>query len=237
MTDAMDRDRCAAPPGGIELENVEFRYPGTDYRLRVPRLAIAAGTRSAIVGPSGAGKTTLLHGLAGILPVTTGMLRVDGFELHRASAAERRRFRSERVGLIFQEFELLEHLTVRENILLPFLLQRGHPSAPTAEHRMQALTERSGIQRYLTRKPARLSQGERQRVALCRALIVEPRVVLADEPTGNLDPATTDRVLDSLFDEIALHGATLVMVTHDHSLLPRFDRVIDLPTIQNGVVP
>lgn len=237
MTDALGETPPSAARAGIALDRVVFRYPGSPEALTLPGLDLPAGGRSAIVGPSGSGKTTLLHLLAGILVPASGSVNIQGFAMHAATPAARRRYRIERIGLIFQEFELLEHLTVRENIRLPFLLHRGHPSEAAAESRVRALTERAGIARYLDRKPARLSQGERQRVALCRALITDPPIVLADEPTGNLDPETTHRVLESLFDEIARHDATLVMVTHDRSLLPHFDRVIELPGSRVGAVP
>ncbi len=209
----------------VDVENLLFRYPGNEYELAIPRLRIATHRKAAIIGPSGSGKTTLLHLLAGILAPDAGRITVAGTVLGDVPDSRRRRLRMERIGLVFQEFELLEHLSVRENILLPFMLAPSLGKVDEAHFSM--LTKRTGIDRYLNRRPRRLSQGERQRVAICRALVTQPALILADEPTGNLDPKTTAEILDTMIGEVERHDATLVMVTHDHSLIERFDEVID----------
>jgi len=134
------------------------------------------------------------------------------------------------VGLVFQELELLEHLDVIENVLLPYFAVPALRLDSAARARAAALLARVGLGDKLRRRPHALSQGERQRAALARALVTEPRLVLADEPTGNLDPATGRRALELLLDEARRTGAAVMMVTHDHSLLPHFDRTVDLDT-------
>ncbi|MDA1222805.1 MAG: ABC transporter ATP-binding protein [Planctomycetota bacterium] len=193
--------------------------------MEVDGLEVRAGERVAVVGPSGSGKTTLLHLLAGILTPDSGRVAVAGVDLGASTDAQRRRHRLEKLGLVFQELELLDHLDVRENILLPYLI--GLPADPRAPARAVELAERTGLAGLLRRHPRDLSQGERQRVAVCRALVTEPSVVLADEPTGNLDPSTTARVVDLLLGQASAIGAAVVMVTHDHGLLSRFERTFD----------
>jgi putative ABC transport system ATP-binding protein len=211
----------------VSARDLAFRYADGGYELAVPRFEVGERERVALIGPSGAGKTTLLHLVAGILPVQGGALSVLGEELGAMSEAERRRFRLTQVGMIFQEFELLDHLTVRENILLPHLVGSGWARSAEVADRLERLCARAGLDGYLDRRPRALSQGERQRVAICRALITRPRLLLADEPTGNLDPATTATILDAVFEEAEEHRAALVWITHDHSFLDRFDRTVD----------
>ena len=205
---------------------------GGSFSLAVPRLEIAAGETVALIGPSGCGKTTLLNVIAGIHVPEAGSVRVAGVGLHgdgtTASDAERRRFRIAGIGLVFQAFELLEHLSVRENILLPYFVNTALRRDDAVETRVESIAGDMGIGALLKRHPSALSQGERQRVAIARALVTEPGILLADEPTGNLDPDTSTRILDLLFGAVRDRNATLLMVTHDHALLDRFDRVVDL---------
>jgi putative ABC transport system ATP-binding protein len=182
----------------------------------------------AVIGPSGSGKTTLLYLAAGIVSPLSGAVRVAGHDLSRQTDAERRRFRIRQIGLVFQEFELLEYLTVRENILLPYRINPALPLDRAVRQRVGAVAEAVGLSHALDRCPHRLSQGERQRVALSRALITQPRLILADEPTGNLDPRTSGTIVSLLLDQAQQTRATVLMVTHDHSLLTRFSRVLDL---------
>jgi putative ABC transport system ATP-binding protein len=210
----------------ISVQNLDFRYPRGGFRLVVPAFEVAAGERVAILGASGSGKTTLLDLLAGIRVPEAGSVTVAGQEIPRLPDAARRRFRINRIGLIFQAFELLEYLTVQENLLLPYRISSSlRPDADTGA-RLSRLGEETGIGGRLRRYPNQLSHGERQRAAICRALIAAPDLILADEPTGNLDPENKRRVLDLLLGQVASHGATLVMVTHDHDLLEPFDRVV-----------
>jgi len=218
----------------VELEAVRFRYPEGEFALAVPALRVAPGERVAIVGPSGSGKTTLLHLMAGIVAPQRGRVTVAGTEVSALDDRASRAFRLARIGLVFQEFELLEYLTVLENVLLPTRLDPARsPGAPERE-RAKSLALRLGIAHVLTRHPRRLSQGERQRAAVCRALVTGPSLLLADEPTGNLDPPNKDLVLAALFEICREQGATLLTVTHDQDLVPRFDRAIDVKGFHTG---
>lgn len=211
----------------IELSNVQFRYEDDGFGLSIPSLQIAAGETVALAGPSGCGKTTLLNLLSGILTAGSGTLSVAGCELSSLTDADRRAFRLKTVGQVFQEFELLDYLSVRENIQLPFCINPVLPLTSEARAECDRLCESLGLAPLANRPIDRLSHGERQRVAIGRALVTRPRLLLADEPTGNLDPSTRDRIVDLLFAEARDRNATLILATHDHSLLPRFDRVID----------
>ena len=211
----------------IEMRDVTFVYPGGASGLRMPRLHVDAGATVALIGPSGCGKTTLLYLLAGILAPRTGVIRVADVELSAQSDAARRDFRISRIGMIFQAFELLEYLTVRENILLPYRVNRSLRMDGDVRASVEALAESVGIAEALDRYPDHLSQGERQRVAVSRALITRPPLIFADEPTGNLDPRISRATVQLILDQARARGATVLMVTHDYSLLDRFDRVVD----------
>ncbi len=218
----------------IDVRDLRFRYGGGGFELVVPRLAVGAGRKVALIGPSGSGKTTLVHLVAGIRTPLGGRILADGFDVSAASERQRRQFRASRLGLVFQEFELLEYLTVRENILLPHYLSGAAWRLPAARREADALAASVGLGDKVGRHPATLSQGERQRVAIARALVTSPRLILADEPTGNLDPAATAAVLRLLLDEVDRRGATLVMVTHNHGLLGAFDQVIAMEDVARG---
>jgi putative ABC transport system ATP-binding protein len=212
----------------ITIRDLEHRFGDEGFRLAIDALEVARGEQAAIIGPSGCGKSTLLNLVAGILTPTRGTLRVLGFDLTTASDASRRAFRRARIGLVFQEFELLEHLPVEENVRLPYLVGSGLEDRATSRDRARELLARAGIASHAMKPPRALSQGERQRVAVCRALVTAPDLALADEPTGNLDAKNARRVVAMLREECRSRGATLLVVTHDRSLLPEFDRVIDL---------
>lgn len=212
----------------IRIEQLRFAYPADAFVLRVDRLEIAVGECVALIGPSGCGKTTLMNLVSGILVPDEGVVHVDGIPLSQEGLASRQAFRLGRVGLVPQNFELLDYLTVRENILLPFRLGCPGTVDRAGEERCAELAGRAGISAHLAKVPGQLSQGERQRAALCRGLVTSPRLILADEPTGNLDPENQDRIVALLLEEARRIGATVLMITHDPLLLPRFDRVIDV---------
>ena len=215
----------------IELEQVRVSFGG-DFRLEVGHFAVRAGERVACIGPSGSGKTTLVNLIAGILPAERGVVRALGRDLGRLSDAERRAFRRSSIGLVFQELELVDYLSALDNVLLPRWIG-GRPSAADRARAVE-LAGALGIAELLARKPARLSQGERQRVAIARALVTEPALLLCDEPTGNLDPRASHATLDLLFAEAERRGTTLLFVTHDHSLLDRFERTVDVSDFHGG---
>jgi putative ABC transport system ATP-binding protein len=217
----------------IELRDLQFRYSQSSFSLQLDHTRVEDAEQVALVGPSGCGKTTLLNLLAGVLLPDSGSVEVAGESPDRLSDAGRRDFRLRRLGLVFQNFELLDYLTVRDNILLPLRIGRNVSVTPQYRERVEALAQRLNITDKLDRHPQQLSQGERQRVAVARALLLEPPVILADEPTGNLDPANKFVVLDLLLDYAREHSATLLAVTHDHELLDRFDRVMDFKDINS----
>jgi putative ABC transport system ATP-binding protein len=212
----------------IEARDIVFAYPSAPFRLHLSELVVSRGETIALVGPSGCGKTTLLQLLAGVEIPQSGSLKVAGGEWAALSRAARQAHRLGKIGLVPQNFELLDYLTVRENILLPCRLGSALGAAREREERCDSLAERSGIEGHLSKYPGQLSQGERQRAALCRGLIGQPQLILADEPTGNLDPENQDRIVGLLLEEAGLIDATVVMVTHEPGLLPRFDRALDL---------
>jgi putative ABC transport system ATP-binding protein len=211
----------------IGIRDLEFAYTDSDFRLRIAELSVAPATTTAFIGPSGSGKTTLLNLIAGILLPDRGTVETNGTVVTELSDRERRAFRIEGVGLVFQEFELLEYLSVLDNILLPYRINPALRLEPDVRQRAADLAERVGIADKLGRLPRQLSQGERQRVAVCRAVLTDPPLLLTDEPTGNLDPVNREKVLDILFDYVHESGTTLVSVTHDHEILGRFETVVD----------
>lgn len=211
----------------IVARDLVYAYPRGGFRLRAPALDLAAGERLAVVGPSGSGKSTLLDLIAGVRVPDAGSLTVDGVDVPALSEGGRRAFRAARIGFVFQTFELVDYLTARDNILYPFMISPVLRLDAAVRARAVALAEAAGVADKLDRRPGALSQGERQRVAICRALVARPRLILADEATGNLDPANKGVVMDLLFAQAAEAGAAVLAVTHDHDLLPRFDRVVD----------
>lgn len=218
---------------GITVSDLRFDYPrganGADsFSLHLSRLEISPGERVAIIGPSGCGKTTLLGLLTGILVPRSGRVLVSGTDVSRAGDGERRRFRISRMGLVFQSLALVEYLNVFDNILYSYRITNALRLDESVRSRARSLAGELGIADKLRRPVGALSQGERQRVAIGRALLSQPEVLLADEATGNLDPTNKGRILDLLFAQLERERSTLVAVTHDHELLPRFDRVLDL---------
>ena len=218
----------------IDIEGLDFAYRRGGFRLRVNRFQLAAGEKVAVTGPSGSGKTTLLNLLAGIATPDRGALRVAGEDVGALADAARRAFRISRIGFVFQDFELVEYLTVQDNILHAYRISRALRLDAGVRQRANELAERLDIGDKLARGVGELSQGERQRVAICRALLPRPKLVLADEATGNLDPDNKFRILDLLFAEAAEVNASVLAVTHDHALLPRFDRVVDFSEFRSS---
>jgi putative ABC transport system ATP-binding protein len=211
----------------INIQDVRFAYPHSGFRLAIESLQVSAGEKVAVVGPSGSGKTTLLNLISGICVPQAGEVEVHGQHVSATNDAGRRSFRIQNIGFIFQQFELVQYLSVRDNILLPYLINRSLVLDGTVRERAEELARNTGIGNKLHRRVNRLSQGEQQRVAICRALLTRPSLILADEPTGNLDPRNKRRILDLLFQQCEEGELTLVAVTHDTNILGGFDRTID----------
>ena len=215
----------------IKLSDVYFGYTDSDFALQIDQFAIASGEAVAVIGPSGCGKTTLLNILSGVVLPEKGDVQVAGQSVSRLADTERRALRISSIGMVFQNFELLEYLPVMDNILLPLRIGSGLRVTAELRERARELAGHVGIGGKLQRYPGQLSQGERQRVAVCRALLLRPPLVLADEPTGNLDPSNKSLVVDLLLEYAQSSGATLVTVTHDLELLSHFGRVLDFQQV------
>jgi putative ABC transport system ATP-binding protein len=217
----------------IEVKNLTFSYGDDQFRIEIPQLTINNGEKIVIVGPSGTGKTTLLNLLSGILTPSSGQIRIDDLDLTTFSFEDRQDFRMVKMGLVFQEFELLDYLNVLDNILLPYRVTPIHELTTSIRKRVEEIVSDVGLSDKLKRHPAKLSQGERQRVAVCRALLTEPAYLFGDEPTGNLDPKNRDHVMEILFDYSNNKKAPLLVVTHDSELIERFDKKIDVREFQS----
>lgn len=211
----------------INLTNIAFRYSNSDFRLEVDKLAFQSGSKTAIIGPSGFGKTTLLNLISGIYIPQKGSVVVNEKDISSMTDAERRTFRLTNIGFVFQDFKLLDYLKVLDNILLPFRINKVLKLKTPVRNRAKEIASMLNIEDKLTKYPDKLSQGERQRVAICRALLNDPPIILADEPTGNLDPENKKKIMSILFDYVQDRGSSLITVTHDHELLKGFDRVVD----------
>ncbi len=206
----------------LQVQDLARRY-GASTVFRDVSLTLAQGEFVALVGESGAGKSTLLNCIAGLDDADAGRIVVDGVELGQADELARARLRRLRLGFVFQAFHVLPHLSVAENVALPLLLQ-GRPDAA----RVQAMLDAVGLQHLGGRAPAQLSGGELQRVAIARACVHRPRLILADEPTGNLDPANAERVLALLHAQVRQSGAACLLVTHSQAATRQADRVLRL---------
>lgn len=212
----------------IELINVSREYgdEGAVRALADVSLGVAAGERVAVMGPSGSGKSTLLNLICGLDEPTRGQLEIDGVDIASLSDDERTRLRREKIGMIFQTFNLLPTLSGLENVALPLRLKGIKRTA--AEQRAKALLDRVGLVGRSSHRPDEVSGGERQRIAIARALVFTPPILLADEPTGNLDSATGEGILSLLDDLHAEFNTTIVLVTHNEEAALHCDRIIRL---------
>ncbi len=212
----------------IRIRNLDFGYPRSSFRLRVTDAHVAEGEKLCITGPSGSGKTTLINIISGILKPTSGTVEVAGREISKKNDRHNREFRLTNIGFIFQNFELLDYLPVEKNILLPFAIGRKMKADATVRKRLAEVTERMGIAGKRRAYPKHLSQGEKQRVAICRAVIADPRIIVADEPTANLDVENRTHVMNLIGEVLDRNRSTFLMVTHDPALYDFFDRRLDL---------
>ncbi|MDB6037991.1 MAG: transporter ATP-binding protein [Verrucomicrobiales bacterium] len=220
-----DNGMNAAPI--LEVEQLGRSYPSAGHALTVLKeisFSVAAGSSCSIVGPSGSGKTTLLGLCAGLDQPTTGTVKIDGESLAALNEDQRAALRNRLVGFVFQNYQLLPTLTALENVMVPVELRGGRQVRSAAEE----LLERVGLRDRGHHYPSQLSGGEQQRVAVARAFINKPKLLFADEPTGNLDDETSSRIVDTLFNLNHHSGTTLVLVTHNLELAERTQRIIRL---------
>lgn len=218
----------------LDLSEVEFRWPGArPFELKIPGFAVAEGETVMLAGDSGSGKSTLLSLICGTLTAQSGKVLVDGADINRLPPGRRDRFRAERIGVIFQQFNLLPYATVHDNIVLPlgFAPDRRRRAGIPRDEAARLVSAMGLDPELLAAKAWQLSIGQQQRVAVARALIGKPRLVLADEPTSALDARAQAGFLDLLFDQVRDAGGTLLLVSHDERLGARFDRVVRIEEI------
>ena len=213
-------------PAGLVIKNLSKRYGDAAVFSQVS-LEVAPGEFVAIVGESGVGKSTLLNCMAGLDSWDTGSVTLGGVELDRLTDDGKALLRREKVGFVFQAFHVLPHLDVAQNVALPLMLL-GQGGKDENAQQVQDMLEAVGLGGLGARLPQQLSGGQLQRVAIARALVHRPALLLADEPTGNLDPTTAARVMDALIGQTRSHGASLVLVTHSEAAATRADRVLNL---------
>lgn len=221
----------------IEIKDLSFSYNGKDQILSIPNFSVNAGEKVFVYGNSGSGKSTLLNIISGVLGTNNGTLNLLGQDIRSLSTSKRDRFRGDHIGFVFQSFNLIPYLTIYENILLPLKTSKKRSSKITKnlQAEISRITTHLKIDQFLDKKVSELSVGQQQRVAVARALIGNPEIIIADEPTSSLDEDVTDSFMKLLLDEHQKNNFTLLFVSHDKRLAKYFDREVSLAEINSGV--
>ena len=217
----------------LEIRDLYFQYPVSDFKIEISDIKITQGSKIAISGKSGSGKTTLIHLISGILKPQSGKILFYDESITDMNDKEIRKHRILNIGFIFQEFELLEYLNVMDNLILPYKINKSLALDAEIKDKAKEIANRIGIGNKLDQHPKQLSGGERQRLAIARALITSPPLIIADEPTGNLDEKTSNIVMDEITDQVSYTNSTLIMISHNNELISSFDEIIDIQESPN----
>ena len=217
----------------LQISDLHFQYPASDFKIEVSDIKITQGSKIAISGKSGSGKTTLIHLISGILKPQSGEILFFDKSITDMNDKEIRKHRISNIGFIFQEFELLDYLNVMDNLILPYKINKSLSLDEEIKNKAKEIANRIGIGNKLDQHPKQLSGGERQRLAIARALITSPPLIIADEPTGNLDNKTSNIVMDEITDQVSYTNSTLIMISHNNELISSFDEIIDIQESPN----
>lgn len=217
----------------LQIRDLHFQYPASDFKIEISDIKITQGSKIAISGKSGSGKTTLIHLISGILRPQSGEILFYDKSITDMNDKEIRKHRISNIGFIFQEFELLEYLNVMDNLILPYKINKSLVVDSEIKDKAKEIANRIGIGNKLDQHPKQLSGGERQRLAIARALITSPPLIIADEPTGNLDEKTSNIVMDEITDQVSYTNSTLIMISHNNELISSFDEIIDIQESPN----
>lgn len=217
----------------LQIRDLHFQYPASDFKIEISDIKITQGRKIAISGKSGSGKTTLIHLISGILKPQSGKILFYDESITDMNDKEIRKHRILNIGFIFQEFELLEYLNVMDNLILPYKINKSLVLDAEIKDKAKEIANRIGIGNKLDQHPKQLSGGERQRLAIARALITSPPLIIADEPTGNLDEKTSNIVMDEITDQVSYTNSTLIMISHNNELISSFDEIIDIQESPN----
>ena len=217
----------------LQISDLHFQYPASDFKIEISDIKITQGSKIAISGKSGSGKTTLIHLISGILKPQSGEILFFDKSITDMNDKEIRKHRISNIGFIFQEFELLDYLNVMDNLILPYKINKSLSLDEEIKNKAKEIANRIGIGNKLDQHPKQLSGGERQRLAIARALITSPPLIIADEPTGNLDNKTSNIVMDEITDQVSYTNSTLIMISHNNELISSFDEIIDIQESPN----
>lgn len=217
----------------LQISDLHFQYPASDFKIEVSDIKITQGSKIAISGKSGSGKTTLIHLISGILKPQSGEILFFDKSITDMNDNDIRKHRISNIGFIFQEFELLDYLNVMDNLILPYKINKSLSLDEEIKDKAKEIANRIGIGNKLDQHPKQLSGGERQRLAIARALITSPPLIIADEPTGNLDDKTSNIVMDEITDQVSYTNSTLIMISHNNELISSFDEIIDIQESPN----